>query len=272
MHNEGGSIKQLDESLRESAKAMYDDFLEERRRYRNELESLISSIRNNIESAVKAAADAIKNAANSIQGGSNGSSGSPSGSSSTNYGGTNNSGNSGFASTGSYTSGQNEQKFEHWKAWFNYGDGSQPKQMSMGLGKEATITELYNNWLKFLENLRKNKPNATSWGLTYYKQGGLADFTGPAWLDGTKSTPEAVLNPKQTRLFTSMVNSLEKASNNSNINSPLGTSYNIGDINTTIKVDKLDSQTDINRLAMQVEDKIVRDIRNRVSVSITKGV
>jgi hypothetical protein len=27
-----------------------------------------------------------------------------------------------------------------------------------------------------------------------YKTGGLADFTGPAWLDGTKSKPEYVLN------------------------------------------------------------------------------
>jgi hypothetical protein len=27
-----------------------------------------------------------------------------------------------------------------------------------------------------------------------YKTGGLADFTGPAWLDGTKARPELVLN------------------------------------------------------------------------------
>jgi hypothetical protein len=31
-----------------------------------------------------------------------------------------------------------------------------------------------------------------------YKTGGLADFTGPAWLDGTKSRPELVLNAKDT--------------------------------------------------------------------------
>jgi hypothetical protein len=30
--------------------------------------------------------------------------------------------------------------------------------------------------------------------LKAYKTGGLADFTGPAWLDGTKSRPEIVLN------------------------------------------------------------------------------
>jgi hypothetical protein len=30
--------------------------------------------------------------------------------------------------------------------------------------------------------------------VTAYKTGGLADFTGPAWLDGTKSKPEYILN------------------------------------------------------------------------------
>ena len=40
------------------------------------------------------------------------------------------------------------------------------------------------------------------WGnwYTHYKylEGGLADFTGPAWLDGSKSRPEMVLNAKDT--------------------------------------------------------------------------
>ena len=68
-----------------------------------------------------------------------------------------------------------------------------------------------------------------------------------------------------------MVSSLEHtASKSSSFSSSLG--YNIGDIITTIQVDKLDNQTDINRLAKQVEDKIVKDIRNRVSVSVSKGV
>jgi hypothetical protein len=34
-----------------------------------------------------------------------------------------------------------------------------------------------------------------------YLRGGLADFTGPAWLDGTKSRPELVLNARDTQNF-----------------------------------------------------------------------
>ena len=34
-----------------------------------------------------------------------------------------------------------------------------------------------------------------------FKHGGLADFTGPAWLDGSKSKPEMVLNARDTENF-----------------------------------------------------------------------
>ena len=43
-----------------------------------------------------------------------------------------------------------------------------------------------------------------------YKKGGLADFTGPAWLDGTKSNPEAVLDAAQTKAFMSFTDKLAK--------------------------------------------------------------
>ena len=34
-----------------------------------------------------------------------------------------------------------------------------------------------------------------------FKTGGLANFTGPAWLDGTKAKPELVLNAQDTKNF-----------------------------------------------------------------------
>ena len=43
-----------------------------------------------------------------------------------------------------------------------------------------------------------------------YADGGIADFTGLAQLDGTPSKPEAVLNPKQTEAFMSLVENYRK--------------------------------------------------------------
>ena len=41
-----------------------------------------------------------------------------------------------------------------------------------------------------------------------FAKGGMADFTGPAWLDGTKAAPEAVLNAMQTKAFLSFTDDL----------------------------------------------------------------
>lgn len=49
----------------------------------------------------------------------------------------------------------------------------------------------------------------TSKSMSYerYLQGGLADFTGPAWLDGSKTKPEYVLNADQTEQMFGILNS-----------------------------------------------------------------
>ena len=57
---------------------------------------------------------------------------------------------------------------------------------------------------KMIENNPKKFPNIK------FKTGGLADFTGPAWLDGTKSKPELVLNQKDTQNFIALKNILGK--------------------------------------------------------------
>ena len=65
-----------------------------------------------------------------------------------------------------------------------------------------------------------------------YKKGGIADFTGPAWLDGTKKRPERILSPVQTELFESMVNSLESL-NSTPGNTTSNSSINIENITIT---------------------------------------
>ena len=265
------TIEYYDEKLADKYSEIYQDYIDERNRYQGELDDLIQDIQDEISSAIEYAAEAIRKAADSITA----SSGSGSGSDGGNNSGGNNSGGNNGGGTGS--GGQQEDKSWRLRYWVN-GEAhySQP-------GSKQEITELYsalsqgeltdtkpNNSLGVIWYLWKLR-NGSDIGQFGFKQGGLADFTGPAWLDGTPSKPEAVLNPKQTKLFESMVSSLEKSSfNSSSLGSPFG--YNIGDIITNIQVDKLDNQTDINRLAKQIEDKIVKDVRNRVSISVSKGV
>ena len=245
---------------------MYNDFISERQRYRDELTGVITQIRSQISAAINSAAGAITDAANSAQyvPKSTDTTGSGIG--------------SGTASTGSGGgSAQSAQKtrykidityYNSYQDYVNKRNGEIHYIGGYNSAEEAKKAA-QDEWSK-LKKIYPNRYFIVGQPVAYAK-GGLANFTGPAWLDGTPSAPERILSPKQTKLFKSMVSSLEKASSNSvSYGSTFG--YNVGDIITTIQVDKLDNQTDINRLAKLVEDKIVKDIRNKVSVSVSKGV
>jgi hypothetical protein len=47
-----------------------------------------------------------------------------------------------------------------------------------------------------------------------YGTGGLNDFTGPAWLDGSKEHPEYVLNPKDTEHMFNVIGEAAKLDSN----------------------------------------------------------
>lgn len=257
-----GSIEAFGDKVEEINQEMYDDFINERQRYRDELNGLINTIRTEIEAAVKAAADAIRGAVAGLQSGTPTSQGA----------GSNGSGNNNSIQTKS-SSGNSTGGYKGYTVWVNIPNynltGKDYSYQEKASFTNATYEQLIKNYNNLVDSIRrKYSANATFWGFTPFKTGGIADFTGPAWLDGTKSQPEAVLNAKQTKLFTSMVSSLEKASNNSNINSALGSSYNIGDINTNINVERLDNETDIDKVARQVENRIMKSIRNRVSMAV----
>lgn len=62
--------------------------------------------------------------------------------------------------------------------------------------------------------------------LKQYKKGGLADFTGLAWMDGTKSKPEAVLNAEDTKNFIALRDILAQlASDDIGFGNPLYSSF-----------------------------------------------
>ena len=96
-----------------------------------------------------------------------------------------------------------------------------------------------------------------------YKKGGLADFTGPAWLDGTKSSPELILNAKDTQNFLTLKEVLSSVMKNNNNNSI--PSQSTGDVNVevNINVDKIEKDYDVEQLAKQVKKSIASDARYR---------
>lgn len=53
------------------------------------------------------------------------------------------------------------------------------------------------------------KQGTWGWGTHYYASGGMVDYTGPAWVDGNKTHPEAFLSAYQTEQIGALANALD---------------------------------------------------------------
>ncbi len=104
----------------------------------------------------------------------------------------------------------------------------------------------------------------TAAALQAYKKGGLANFTGPAWLDGTKSKPEAVLNARDTENFLQLRDILgevlTKTRDLGNSNSE-NNGDNYYDID--IQVDRLSNDYDVDQLVRKIKKEITKDANYR---------
>lgn len=95
-----------------------------------------------------------------------------------------------------------------------------------------------------------------------YKKGGLADFTGLAWLDGTKSSPELILNARDTENFIELKNilgALMKSGVTQTTSSSVGDMYFDIDIN----VDEISSDYDVEQLKKKIKQDITNDAMYR---------
>lgn len=106
-------------------------------------------------------------------------------------------------------------------------------------------------WKKYYNKAVKNKKTAYA-----YKSGGLASYTGPAWLDGTPSKPELVLNAQDTKNFMALRDVLDKA---------VGSTSSVTNTNETamyeinINVDHINSDYDVDKIAARIKKDIIKD-------------
>lgn len=90
-----------------------------------------------------------------------------------------------------------------------------------------------------------------------FKKGGLVDFTGPAWVDGTSSNPEAFLNAQDTRNFTELKQILSSL-----LRADRFTGFNLsnlqgGDCNIYVTVDQIASDYDVDEAVARIKEEIV---------------
>ena len=96
-----------------------------------------------------------------------------------------------------------------------------------------------------------------------YKTGGMVDYTGPAWVDGTKSSPEAFLNSYQTQ----QVGALADALSNNSVSSVTGDS-NITFGSISFNVASMSSSAD-GKAALETFVKGANDLMAKKGISTT---
>jgi len=98
-----------------------------------------------------------------------------------------------------------------------------------------------------------------------YATGGLVDYTGLAWVDGTFAQPEALLNPTQTKILQGLVNALEtvQVPQMSALPPEVVTrtqSNSVGIETINVNVEKLDSDADYEEVALRVCEEIMNQL------------
>ena len=143
---------------------------------------------------------------------------------------------------------------------------------------KQTGKEVNSAVMNYVTNKSKGTVAADSSGGTYtyegeikkYATGGLADFTGPAWLDGTKSRPELVLNQRDTQNFIQLKDILSSIMSR-NLSNTFTATENNGDItyDIDINVETMGSDYDVEQVASKVKSMINEDARYRNNNAIS---
>lgn len=142
----------------------------------------------------------------------------------------------------------------------NFSDQLTGKTVSKGYIWESDLASIYGASLLMLI---KNKITSR------FAKGGLVNFTGPAWVDGTKSSPEAFLSAKDTANIASLRDILSKVIPSAKFSASQST-QNDGDVyyQIHINVDELGDGYSVDDLMSEMEDRILNITGKRSVIQI----
>lgn len=92
-----------------------------------------------------------------------------------------------------------------------------------------------------------------------FKTGGLVDYTGPAWVDGTPSNPEAFLSATDTRLIREFIDLATFQLNPTEYQNNITSNHTIGDqaFNININVESISSDYDVDQMIERMHEDIL---------------
>lgn len=141
--------------------------------------------------------------------------------------------------------------------------------ISIRSGYGNNINSNYAGYLEAREKAFANMPKSII--EEAYKFGGLVDYTGPAWVDGTPTRPEAFLSADDTELMRGMLDSMSYVKTHaysSNIDSSMftGGGMSIENLDITITEAEFKEDADYEKVAQRVGEAFVKEL-NRQGMS-----
>lgn len=126
--------------------------------------------------------------------------------------------------------------------------------------------------------LKKKKPSSVSKATKQmkYATGGVVDYTGLAWVDGTPSKPETFLSAADTNLlanFLKAAHSLNFGLSSSSVRSSVSSAptVNVDTVEINITQAELKDDADLNKLSQDLSQKFLMDIaRQSGNISISR--
>lgn len=115
---------------------------------------------------------------------------------------------------------------------------------------------------ELLRELKSDSIKLTDKGWSAYASGGYVDYTGPAWVDGTPTKPEAFLNSNDTKRMEALIGVLQQLDTKGSLNSinKNNTQTNNNTFSITINVDELGDSYDVDQLAEDIQDIIYKNM------------
>lgn len=123
----------------------------------------------------------------------------------------------------------------------------------------------------------RSKGHGYKYSTKYYLNGGLADYTGYAWVDGTKARPEAFLDADDTKLLANFIDYAKKSEpipattiNSAKSNIQSGNNVNINSIDITIESGVIEDKADAEMVGTTIAEQLMKIARKSGNISVSR--
>lgn len=123
----------------------------------------------------------------------------------------------------------------------------------------------------------RSKGHGYRYSTKYYLNGGLADYTGYAWVDGTKARPEAFLDADDTKLLANFIDYAKKSEpipattiNSAKSNIQSGNNVNINSVDITIESGVIEDKADAEMVGTTIAEQLMKIARKSGNISVSR--